>query len=84
MFEKDNAVFLEIYASKDIVTHRCSNVTTEQLGLTRISEGAFENPDGSKIDFITDINGISREGTKMAGPFAILKPGAQTIMVWSK
>ena len=58
-------------------------VTTDLLGKTMISNGAFENPDGSPIKFLTDYFGKERDSDNpFPGPFAQSTDGGQRFKVW--
>lgn len=83
VIDNGEEVLLEITVPECVIAHSCEPVTSKRLGVTRISEEAFENPDGTEIDFTTDINSTIREEI-IPGPFASLKPGQQTIVVWKK
>ena len=83
VIDNGEEVLLEITVPECVIAHSCEPVTSKRLGVTRISEEAFENPDGTEIDFTTDINSAIREEI-IPGPFASLKPGQQTIVVWKK
>jgi hypothetical protein len=62
---------------------RCKPVTTELLGKARVSECAYENPDGSRVDINTDYFGQKRDKTNpFPGPFESVGEGAQSIKVW--
>ena len=56
--------------------------TTEQLGMPRIVEERYENPDGSVIVFDTDIMGKKRNKNILSGPIAFLQDGKNRILIW--
>ena len=58
-------------------------VTSGQLGMTRISEGRFEAPDGSDIEIDTDLVGNAFAGTVLAGPLQRLHAGKNRVKIWS-
>ena len=60
---------------------RCQAVSTPRLGMPRITEQAFENPDGSAVDFSRDMLGNVRQSI-VPGPFAEIAPGKQRLLVW--
>lgn len=59
-------------------------VTTERLGVPRLTEDFYENADGTPIDFTVDYLGVHRDGAVVSGPFAWLAPGKQRITVWKE
>ena len=61
----------------------CTPVTAQRLGTPRITEAAYENPDGTPIDFAPDFFGTARSGDVIPGPFAGLLPGTYTFTVWN-
>jgi hypothetical protein len=63
---------------------QCEAVTTARLGAPRITEEAYENPDGTPIDFTRDLLDKKREGNVIPGPFAKLTAGQQTIVIWKE
>ena len=67
-----------------VVNAECEAVTTERLGSPRITEEAYENPDGTVIDFTRDFFGESWNSTVIPGPFANLKAGKQKIIIWKE
>lgn len=55
---------------------------SEKLGTPRITEAAYENPDGTPVVFDTDYLDQSRNGQPAAGPIEGLKEGMNRILVW--
>ena len=74
---------LTLEADEAVANARCTPVTTERLGTPRITEQAYENPDGTPIDFTRDYLGDARVGKAMPGPFASIGAGVSKIKVWS-
>ena len=79
--EKDGCCVLEITLPEACTDWQAEPVSTERLGAPRITEECYENPDGTPVDFAPDLLGSIREKA-VPGPFAQLKPGKQTIVVW--
>lgn len=77
-------IYLNITVPEELLRHNGELVTTEQLGMPRIVEERYENPDGSGIVFNRDICGEKRNGNILAGPFCSLEKGKNRIMVWKK
>lgn len=67
-----------------VAQSRCEPVTTERLGVPRLTEGHYENLDGTPIDFTADYLGVHRDGSVIPGPFARLVSGKQRITVWKE
>ena len=57
-------------------------VTTARLGMPRITEEPYENPDGTPVDFSPDLTGAVRTGSAAPGPLSQLHSGEQLIPVW--
>ncbi len=75
---------LTLEVPENILSAKCKAVTTERLGEPRLVQQAFEQPDGSAIDFSKDINGQCHSEHLIPGPFASLQVGKQQIAVWQK
>ena len=81
--QADDGCVLGIALPEEAESWSCSPVTTERLGAPRITEEAYENPDGTPVDFTHDLLGEKRNKV-MPGPLASLKAGKQRIVVWHK
>ncbi|MDR1688458.1 MAG: DUF1565 domain-containing protein [Clostridiales bacterium] len=79
---EDNATYILFEAEKAMLNFNSAILESADLGTTRISEAAYENPDGKSIIFDTDFNGAKRDGNSPAGPFAKLTEGVNKIKVW--
>lgn len=73
---------LNLTVDGNICSKKCKAVTTERLGEVRLAQQSFEQSDGSDIDFSKDINGENHTDNIIPGPFAVLKAGEQSIIVW--
>jgi hypothetical protein len=82
--EENGEWILTINAPAAVANAACRPVTTARLGAPRITEEAFENPDGTSVDFTLDLLGNVRAGNVIPGPIAALKEGAQRIVVWKR
>lgn len=80
--EEDDQVILEIYADSRIVNLETQVIDTEKLGMVRIAEAPFDNPDGTPIVLDTDYFGRKRKENPTVGPFEGLKAGMNRIKVW--
>lgn len=75
-------VYLEIMVSKEMLELRAKLINSADLGMVRIVEAAFENPDGSEIVFDTDYHGKCCGEGAVVGPFADLVEGKNRILLW--
>jgi len=55
---------------------------TANLGMPRITEELFENPDGTPITLDTDLVGAGRDAHTAIGPLEGLKAGHNRVAVW--
>lgn len=74
--------YLELIAEKGMLGLAAPVVDTEKLGMVRIVDAPFENPDGTPIVFDTDYNGSKRGANANVGPIEGLKEGLNRIKVW--
>ena len=81
--QADDCCVLELTLPEEAASWQCVPVTTERLGSPRITEEAFENPDGTPVDFTCDLLGVQRSEV-IPGPLAKLETGKQRIVVWRK
>ena len=84
LYEKDGEWFLDLDVPEAVANASCTPVTTERLGRPIYTEEAYENPDGTPVDFSVDLLGTKRTASVIPGPFAFLKAGKQTIKVWKR
>lgn len=80
--ETDGKTYLELNVEKEILEIPTEIYNSEKLGMPRITEAAYENPDGTPIVFDTDYLDQSRSGQPAAGPIEGLKEGMNRILVW--
>ena len=73
---------LTVNAPESLISAKAEPITSRGLGMPRISEAPFDNPDGTEIDFTLDIMGARRSGKTIPGPFADLKAGINKIVIW--
>ena len=79
----EDGCVLDITLPEEAANWCCEPVTTERLGSPRITEEAFENPDGTPVDFTCNMLGEKRSKV-MPGPLGLLEAGKQRIVVWCK
>lgn len=82
--EENGVWMLTLEVPQELCDARCKAVTTERLGEPRLVPQAYEQPDGSDIDLSNDLRGESHTTQILPGPFAALKPGKQTVIVWTE
>ena len=80
--QEGNKWILTLNVPQSVADAGCVPVTTQRLGMPRITEQPYEAPDGSPIDFTVDLLGRRRGDRVIPGPFADLRPGVQKITVW--
>lgn len=80
--EEEGKVFLEITLPEELFNIKTKVMTSADLGMTRISEACFENPDGSEITLNRDLTGAVRGENPKAGPLEGLCAGRNRIEVW--
>ncbi|MBO5952751.1 MAG: right-handed parallel beta-helix repeat-containing protein [Oscillospiraceae bacterium] len=80
--EENGKWVLAITVPEAVTRASCQAVTTERLGMPRIVEQRYENPDGTSIDFAEDFFGNIRTESVIPGPFAALSAGKHTFIVW--
>ncbi len=80
--EENGEWTLTLTVPENVANASCKAVTTERLGAPIYTEEPYENPDGTPVDFTKDILGNTRDGAIVPGPFAKLKAGKQTFVIW--
>ena len=84
IMEEASEVWLEITLPREALEIPTEIVTTEMLGMVRIVEQRYENPDGSAIRLEEDLTGAARAKQPKAGPVEGLHEGKNRIMIWTK
>ncbi|HIT89964.1 MAG TPA: right-handed parallel beta-helix repeat-containing protein [Candidatus Merdenecus merdavium] len=79
---EDGKTYLEINIEKGLIEMKTKVLDTTDLGMTRIVEAPFEDPNGNLIVFDTDYNDVPRDINGSVGPFAQLKEGFNRIKIW--
>ncbi|MBO5033954.1 MAG: right-handed parallel beta-helix repeat-containing protein [Lachnospiraceae bacterium] len=77
-----DGVYLDICLPEGFSGLPTTLITTALLGMTRLSEQAYENPDGSALTIDTDLVSKPRSGHPTAGPLEELQPGMNHILIW--
>jgi len=81
IFYENGKAVLTYEMPDEVCNFICTTITTNQLGIPRISNLPYDNPDGSDIDFTKDYFGQTRKVFK-PGPFAQFKCGKNTVIIW--
>ena len=77
-----DGVYLEAELPEEMFCGKGEVVTSEKLGLTRITEERFEAPDGSDLRLDTDLVGNAAKGAVLAGPLQGLRAGKNRVKIW--
>ena len=73
--EEADGVYLEMVLGEAFDEIRAEVITTEKLGMPRIVEALYENPDGTHIRITHDMLGTQRGKNPTAGPVEGIKAG---------
>lgn len=82
VYTEGNETWLEMTASKELAGFKLNTMKTEDLGMVRIVDAPFDDPNGNSILFDTDYLGQIRKESAAAGPIEGLKEGKNKIKVW--
>ena len=82
--DEGDVVYLELCVDERMLRLSSSIVSTEILGVPRIVEQRFDNPDGTDRFFDQDMIGVVRKTNPTARPIECLKPGYNKIKVWER
>ena len=80
-FLENGNVYLEMTIDESFAEIKAETVDTKRLGMTRISEASYENPDGSPITIDSDIFGNARGKNPTTGPIENIGTGRVKILV---
>jgi alpha-L-arabinofuranosidase len=76
------SVYLEIDLPENPVSSQSGYIGTANLGMPRITEEPFENPDGTPVTLDTDLIGAERKTRTAIGPLEAVKAGHNRFLVW--
>ena len=83
IIHKDKQVFLKIVIPKGAFSGLQTKVIgTADLGMTRLSEEGYENPDGSPLTICLDFLSEKIIDNPIPGPLQCLKEGENLIKIW--
>lgn len=77
-------VYLEATLPEGAFQVKTETVTTRKLGMARIAQAQFENPDGSEIAVDQDMLGQARSEAPVPGPLEGMKAGKNRILIWKR
>lgn len=80
--EEGDSLFLEITLPEEMFEVKTETVTSEKLGMTRLSEARFEAPDGTALSLDHDMIGKRRGKNPVPGPLEELHAGKNRILIW--
>jgi hypothetical protein len=80
--EEEGKIYVEVEMPESFLKLHTEIMGTHNLGITRISEQAFENADGSEIRLDADYFGCGRSASPTPGPFEGLNAGYHKICVY--
>lgn len=79
--EKGSGHYLTIELPKDFTSWEAKAIDSKVLGHTRLSDAAFENPDGSNWCLEKDLLGQARKKATV-GPLQTLTAGKNQVLLW--
>lgn len=77
-------VYLHITIPEEALKLKTLQIDTQTLGMTRLTEARYENPDGSAIRLNHDLLGNERGNKPVVGPLEGLKAGENRVLIWKK
>ncbi len=80
--EEEGKVFLEMKAEREMFEIPAVIYSTKELGMPRITEALYENPDGTPIILDGDYFEQKRTPDSCVGPFSHLQEGYNRIRIW--
>jgi hypothetical protein len=80
--EEDGEVYLEMVLDEAFDGINAEIITTEKLGMPRIVEALYENPDGTHIRITQDMLGAQRSKKPTPGAIEGIKSGKVKVKVW--
>ena len=80
--QEEDGLYLTLTLPAGLEQLRTRPIDGSVLGLVRIVEAAYENPDGSPVSLDTDLLGNPRSARPTPGPIEGLKPGVNRVKIW--
>lgn len=82
IYNENGHTYLEIELPDECFDLPTSIIATDEFEMPRISDSAFESPNGEAIRFNTDVFGSERSAHPTPGPIEDLKPGYNKILLY--
>ena len=82
--QEDGKVYLTMDIPEGMLALNTETVRSKNLGVPRITELPYENPDGSEMIISDDLLGKARGEHPVSGPIEATKSGRQTFLVWER
>ena len=82
--EEEEGAYLHITLPEGCFEVETQVVDTKILGMTRLTEQRFDNPDGSDILLDHDLVGQIRGEKPLVGPLEGLKAGKNKVLIWKR
>ena len=82
--QEDGKVYLTMDVPAGMLDLPTETVRSGNLGVPRITELPYENPDGSELVISDDLTGKARGNHPVSGPFEVTKAGRQKFLVWER
>ena len=79
---EEDGVYLDITLPEEMFTLKGKVITSKDLGMTRITEGRFENRDGGDLAIDSDLVGNVMSETVIAGPLQNVQAGNNKVKIW--
>lgn len=83
ILEEEDGTYLEINVDEKLLQMQTHIYGTDNLGMPRITEALYENPNGTPLLLDRDYYGNARKGKIYVGPFADLKAGKNRFKLWA-
>ena len=83
IIEEGDAVYLTLTVEAGLLDIPTEIISTQTLGMPRIVEAPYDDPDGNPIMLNTDLLGMLRSTIPTVGPLEMLEVGDNHIKVWA-
>lgn len=80
----EDGIWLEITLPEEMFALKTSIVETKHLGMPRITEARYENPDGTALRIDRDLTGKAYADIPVCGPIQELHAGKNRVQIWRK
>lgn len=80
--EEKEGTYLELELEEGMFEIPTEIISSQKLGMPRIVEAPYDDPQGNPITFDLDYLGSSRGDSPVPGPLECLRPGHNRVCVW--